>query len=219
MDPNRLQAVIWDFNGTLVDDVSAAVCAINAMLERRCLQRLTVEAYRSVFGFPFDGYYRAIGFDLADETMAGLADEFHDAYLPILPTCTLSCGVRDVLDLISELGVPQFVLSAMEEQSLTKAIRRLGIECYFEAVFGSRDRLANSKVARGIDLVERFALCPPDVLFIGDTKHDGEVASALGGAVALVAQGHQTVARLRESGRRVFRSFEDLRDALLRGRD
>ena len=72
--------IIWDWNGTLLDDVGACVRAINQMLGSRGLPLLkSVAAYRAVFGFPIEDYYRRVGFDFDKEPFADLSDE----YIPI----------------------------------------------------------------------------------------------------------------------------------------
>jgi phosphoglycolate phosphatase len=205
----RPGVVVWDFNGTLIDDVSLAVRSINRMLSRRGLPALSMEAYRRVFGFPLAEYYRAIGFELAAETMGGLADEFHEGYLPGLFDCPLHEGVEELLRRIDCAAIPQFVLSAMEEESLSAALRRLGIEGLFAGVYGLNHRLADSKIERGRELLDRFEIPPESSLLIGDTDHDADVAAALGMSVALVAKGHQNAERLRALGP-VFEEFADL---------
>lgn len=217
MLPKRWRAVIWDFNGTLIDDAALAVRAINTQLSRRDLPLLDVDRYRRVFSFPLSEYHRALGFDLSAETSAALADEFHDAYLPGLPACRLHDGVRELLDRISGADIPQFVLSAMEETSLRAALVRLGIADRFEAIYGLGDRLASSKVARGHELIARFSFPAKDALLVGDTDHDVDVARALGTSVVLVAQGHQSAERLGALGVRVFETLHDLEATLLGG--
>jgi phosphoglycolate phosphatase len=210
MRTQRRSAVIWDFNGTLVDDVDLALRSINTMLARRGLAAVTRDVYRSVFGFPLADYYRKLGVDLSRETMAGLADEFHEVYLPELPKCGLQVGVKDILDLVHDAGDRQFVLSALEESALRRAVAHLGIAERFTAVYGLDHRLGDSKLERGRELSRRYELGGRRVLFIGDMDHDAEVAEALGFEVALVAQGHQSPEVLRASGCRVFEDFRDL---------
>ena len=208
------RAIIWDFNGTLVDDVGLALRSINTMLTRRGLAPVTRDVYRHAFGFPLADYYRRLGMDLSRETMAGLADEFHEAYLPELPACGLQVGVRAILDSVRDAGGRQFVLSALEEGALRDAVERLGIGDYFAAVYGLDHRLADSKVVRGRELVERYGLHNVAALFVGDMDHDAEVARALEIPVALVAQGHQAPETLRACGCRVFETFHELRTAI-----
>ncbi len=206
----RWDAVIWDFNGTLVDDVDLALRSINLMLARRGLAPVAGDVYRSVFGFPLSDYYRKLGVDVSRETMHGLADEFHEAYLPGLPACGLQEGVLEILELAARSGARQFVLSALEEVELRRAVDHLAIADRFVAIYGLDHRLGDSKLARGQELFVRHALRAGTTLFIGDMDHDAEVARALGVEVALVAQGHQSAERLRACGPRVLDSFRDL---------
>jgi phosphoglycolate phosphatase len=210
----RGRAVIWDFNGTLVNDVDLALRSINTMLTRRGLAPVTRDVYRRAFGFPLADYYRKLGVDLSRETMAGLADEFHAAYLPELPKCELHVGVKEILDLVHNAGGRQFVLSALEEGALRDAVERLGIGDCFGAVYGLDHRLGDSKLARGRELAERYGLSNKATLFVGDMDHDAEVARALDIPVALVAQGHQAPETLRACGCRVFETFAELRTAI-----
>jgi phosphoglycolate phosphatase len=210
----RLRAVIWDFNGTLVDDTALAVRSINAQLSRRGLPLLTVNSYRAVFGFPMEEYYQRLGFDLEVETLEGLADEFHETYLPGLPECSLHEGVAELLETMRRAGLSQFVLSAMEQGVLRAAIKRLEIDRYFTGVYGLGNRLADSKVARGKELIQDFGLRGAETLLIGDTDHDAEVAQVLRISVALVAMGHQSAERLRALGCPVVDTFRELSEAL-----
>ena len=203
-------SVIWDFNGTLVDDCALAVRAINVQLARRGLRLLSVEEYRRVFRFPLADYHRGLGFDLSVESLSGLADEFHDAYLPGLPGCPLHVGVAELLDELARLGAHQFVLSAMEETTLRAALQRLGIDGRFEAIYGLDHRMADSKIARGRELLARFGLCRQATVLVGDTDHDIDVARDLGISVALVARGHQSADRLRALGVPVHESAVEL---------
>ena len=60
--------VIWDWNGTLLDDATACVAAINALLERRLLPQVTHQQYLDIFDFPVRNYYLQLGFDFSKDT-------------------------------------------------------------------------------------------------------------------------------------------------------
>jgi len=210
-----VDAVIWDFNGTLIDDVDLVVRSVNVQLAKRGLPRLTVERYRDLFGFPVADYYRRIGLDPDAEPMSELSAEFFEAYAPGLPSCPLRDGVLDALAAFRDAGVRQFVLSAMEERLLSATIEHLGIGRFFVAVCGLSHLEGDSKVERGRELLAGFAIRPESAILIGDTDHDAEVASALGLSTVLIARGHQSEARLRAYGRyTVVRSFREFGSTL-----
>lgn len=203
-------AVLWDFNGTLLDDVSLSVRSVNALLVARGLPALTVSAYREVFGFPISEYNRAIGFDLEAESMETISDQYHVEYMRGLPEMGLHKDVRDTLEAFRDAGARQFVLSAMEEVRLRGAVEALGISPFFEAVYGLGDLLGHSKIDRGRELLRDHRIDPARSLMIGDTDHDAEVAHALGTDIALVAQGHQSADRLRTVTDAVYERLTDL---------
>ena len=208
--PPELEAVIWDFNGTLIDDVEHIVRSVNVLLQRRALPLLTVASFRDVFGFPIVDYYRKIGFDLSAESMADLSAEFHDEYVPGLMTCPLHEGVVDALATFRKTGARQFVLSALEEVLLGSAIDRLGIADCFEALYGLDHLEGDSKLTRARSLLDDFRIPPNTALLIGDTDHDAEVAEALSIEAALVATGHQSERRLHDTGCAVYGSVGQL---------
>ena len=206
----QIETLIWDFNGTIVDDLDLAVRSVNAQLTERRLPTLTLDRYRDVFEFPVERYYRKIGFDLDHESMADVSADFFRTYAPGLATCPLHDGVRPVLEGHRASGLRQFVLSAMEEELLVRTVDRLGIAEFFDAIYGLDHLQADSKLSRGRDLLADFAIRPETALLIGDTDHDAQVAVGLGTSVVLVATGHQNAARLRRPGVLVLPSAAEI---------
>ncbi len=209
----ELESVIWDFNGTLIDDLDHVVHSVNVQLAKRELPILTLVAYREVFSFPVEDYYRRVGFDLETESMADLSADFFATYSPGLKNCSLHDGVIETLQRFKSIKLRQFVLSAMEEEMLGSMIEHLGIGGYFEGVYGLAHLEGDSKFSRGHDLLRDFGIDPSTALLIGDTDHDAEVAEKLGTAAALVACGHQSEERLRAAGPHVFSTVRALGEA------
>ena len=212
---NKIESVIWDFNGTLIDDLDLVVRTVNTQLTKRDLSPLTAEAYRDVFGFPVEDYYRRIGVTFENESMADLSADFFADYAPALNDCPLHDGALDTLRQLQTRGLKQFVLSAMEEGMLRGMIRHLGIQDFFDGVYGLSHQEADSKVSRGSELLKDFDIEPRTALLIGDTDHDAEVGEELGASIALVALGHQSEARLRQTRYAVYSSYRELKQALL----
>ena len=192
--------VIWDWNGTLLDDVSACVASINRMLAKRSLPQIDQRRYRDVFGFPVKNYYLTLGFNMAAEDWPGMAREFHDFYAEEARTSVLRDGVVDLLDRLRRRGTPMSVLSASERSILTNMLGARGIAGYFESICGLSDLYAHSKTELGRELMAGIAGAGADVVLAGDTTHDHEVACELGCRCVLVEGGHQSGPRLRRCG-------------------
>ena len=90
--------IIWDWNGTLLDDTRMAVRTMNQMLKQRGLPALTVDHYKSVFTFPVKDYYQKIGFDFQAEPFEVPALEFIDLYNSQLKDCSLHFDTLKVLN-------------------------------------------------------------------------------------------------------------------------
>jgi len=201
--------VIWDWNGTLFDDVSACVEAMNIMLGRRGLPQLeSVAAYRSLFGFPVQDFYRRLGFDFSKESFADLSAEYNPIYHQLASQAHLFPGAEETLKAIKRGGMRQVILSATQLDNLISQMSPFGVSGYFDEILGLPDILAASKIELGKQYIARVK--PQRTLLIGDTVHDKEVADALGADCVLIAAGHQDRRTLLDCGATVLNSIADL---------
>lgn len=185
------ELVIWDFNGTLLDDVSVGIDSVNALLSKRGMKTLSgVDEYYAVFGFPIIDYYRRLGFDFTKESYDTVAHEWVNEYLSRVPEAPLREGITEVLERIKEKNVPQMIMSATEENMLKEQIGFLGIKEYFFEIIGNSDIYAHSKKERAEEWIKKQDV--KNVLFIGDTLHDLQVANAIGAHCILLEGGHQS---------------------------
>ena len=120
--------LIWDFNGTILDDMEHGIRCTNTMLAARGLPVIpSVEAYREIFGFPIDAYYRRLGFDFEKEDYdTVLAPEWVDIYLAGEASCTTIQGAVETIRRVKTMGIPQILLSATKIEMLTAQLERLG---------------------------------------------------------------------------------------------
>jgi phosphoglycolate phosphatase len=212
--PSPTSLIIWDWNGTLLDDISICLDSMNSMLALRRLPQLTADHYRSVFTFPVAQYYRSIGFDFDNESFDTVAMEFMDRYFSRLPAATLHEGAENLLEFIRSSDIRQCILSAMEHQALAESVKKLGIQKYFSRILGIDDHFAHGKSAIARRLLDEAGIPSGEVLLVGDTLHDHEIADDLGCHCVLIAHGHQSRERLIASGRQVFNDFSELKDYL-----
>ncbi len=206
----KKKIIIWDWNGTLLNDVQMCVDCMNVLLEKRQLTHLTLETYRSVFNFPVKDYYQQIGFDYSREDFEIPAKEFMDLYHRFLPETELFPCAVEVLKHFKKKGYRQLVLSAMEHNSLMKTLEEKGILNYFDAVSGIDNIYAGSKREMARAFFDRLGLKNHDMVLVGDTLHDREVAQALGIDYLLVAAGHQSKSRLLEKTDKVVMMLSEI---------
>ena len=183
--------LIWDFNGTILQDMDLGIRCTNTMLSARNLAVIpSVEAYREVFGFPIDEYYRRMGFDFEKTPYAELAPEWMGYYFLYSKDSTVYPDIPEVLDALHQKGMEQWILSATEVNMLRGQLESLGIFSRFEGILGLDNIHAKSKKDIGV----AWKNANPDIcaLMIGDTDHDAAVAEAIGADCILLASGHQS---------------------------
>lgn len=205
-----IRYVVWDWNGTLLDDVDGSVRVLNGLLDRRGLQPVTRDDYRAQFGFPVRPFYQALGFDVSEAAFAALSSEFIATYREILAGVALHEGALEVLTQVGRLVEGQLVVSAMEHNLLGRMLIDYGVAAHLHGHHGTADLQAGSKVEIGLAAVRALGVEPDDILLVGDTTHDHEVAEAIGCRCALLAAGHQEASRLARTGRPVLHSLSDV---------
>jgi phosphoglycolate phosphatase len=188
--------IIWDWNGTLVDDVWLVVEIMNKMLKKRSLPRINSKKYREIFDFPVTKYYLKLGFDFSAESFEELTDEFISEYYTRFNECKLFDEAEEVLQKIRNRGISQSILSASKEDVLIEKIKHYGIDKYFCRIIGLENHYAESKVERGKKWIAKLNLNPQDVLLVGDTIHDYDVSKYIGCDCLLVANGHHNYEKL-----------------------
>ena len=200
--------ILWDFNGTVLDDVDVGIRAINTLLSRRNMNTLdSLEEYHANFGFPIIDYYRKLGFDFEREPYSEIAVEWVKEYNRLAPEAGLCPGVREVYESFRTSGARQIIFSASEKGMLKGQLADLGLDGYFDEVLGCDNIEAHGKTELGTEWVKRER--PQRAILIGDTQHDAEVASAMGIECVLVACGHQSKKVLETFSVPVFDSLYD----------
>jgi len=202
--------IIWDWNGTLLDDAEICREAINKMLKTRNLPELSLTKYRTVFTFPVIEYYKEVGFDFSKEKWEPVAMEFITLYLNALPTCRLTHFASQTLERFKQKGYRQAIISAMEHDALLKSVSALGIYEYFDFIGGIGDHYGGGKIENARNYFNQVGLNPEKITLIGDTLHDSEVAAELKCKCILVATGHQSFQRLQQTGLPVINNLSEI---------
>ena len=204
------KTIIWDWNGTLLDDLELSLGATNSLLEDRNLPKLSVDKYKDIFKFPVIDYYKEAGFDFNKEPFEIPARQYMDIYHASEHTTRLFPDVINTLTYLKENSYRQIVLSAMEDRNLKKMIRNAGIAEFFDGVYGIKDDFAREKVTLGKQLIKNLNLNPEECIMIGDTLHDAEVAEQCGFDCILYSGGHVSKQRLKTKGVPIIERLSDI---------
>jgi len=199
MNKRFYKHIIWDWNGTLLNDVEWCVYAINNVMLKRGMTPLGgVAEYQAVFGFPIINYYEKVGFDFTKESFEVAAKEYISLYHSNHGgMCTLHKNARFILEQFHSHKI-QTILSASEKSNLMAQINEFDVNYYFDEILGLGDIYAKSKVEIGADYIHRRNV--ENAILIGDTQHDFEVAMELGIDCLLIANGHQSKEKLLTCG-------------------
>ena len=209
--------VLWDWNGTLLDDAAYAMGVRNRVFPRFGLPTIdSLEAYHEQFTFPVRLYYTRAG--VTEENFVAVAHAWMEEYIRGCREVPLFADAGETLDAFATTGCAQAVLSASKLDTLTMQLECAGILNRFSRVLGLSHIYATSKEAVGRAYLQQCGVEPSACALLGDTLHDAEVAQALGCRCVLVARGHQSYDTLAGAGVPVLHSLTGA-VALLLGRN
>lgn len=205
---DRYRQVIWDWNGTLVNDAPLATDIVNAMLAEQRLPATHLADYRDTFCHPVEAYYQRIG--LADKlAFDHICERFGAAYRAGRDQLHLHPGARALLRALRHTHT-QSLLSASSQSSLEHCLSHHQITTCFHHVFGLDNHHAACKIDRGHELLTAAGVPASETVLIGDTDHDHEVAEALGVDLILIADGHQSHHSLSLLGAELYSGWDAL---------
>lgn len=200
--------IIWDWNGTLLDDIGASLASVNDMLARRGEPPMDINRYKECIGTPIIRFYEQV-FDLSKEDYAAILAEYNAGYMYHLKDCSLTEGAAKAIEKFAAAGVHQAIVSSSNNAQLCENAKKYGVHDKFEAVLGAADFKADSKIERA----RSYLAQSPEkgaVLVVGDLQHDAEMAAEIGADCVLLTSGHEHPDRLRNSGAAVFDKIEEL---------
>ena len=193
--PNNA-VIVWDWNGTIIDDAALFVSILNIFLKKYSMNTISIQEYKKLFCFPVENYYKKLGFNLTNNQFKALSSEFIHLYKSKMFSPSLKPGVLTIIKYLHNQGYTQLVLSAQEKTLLKKSIKHYNLELFFDNFFGLNNNYAKSKQSIAKEHLAPFLSSNKKVLLVGDTAHDYEVASSIGADCCLVSWGHYSKKRL-----------------------
>ena len=198
--------LVWDWNGTLLDDTALVVAATNATLAGLGAPAVSVDDHRRGFFRPVAEYYAVLlGRPVPPEDFALLDETFHVVYRDGLDGAGLA---PDAHAAISAWRGTQSLLSMFFHDDLVALVRRRGLEPLLGRVDGLRAVVGGGPKAPHLAAhLAALAVPADEVVLVADTVDDVEAARSVGAAIVLYAGGITDEDRLRATGAPVVSSL------------
>lgn len=205
----KYKNIIWDWNGTIINDTPVSVESTNILLQRFGYPTITFEYYQDNVDTPIVNFYGKI-FDLNKHDVEMIDDEWGILYDQLSEKISLHAGVKEILRSFANENLNQIILSAFKTIEITKYACRFSIEHYFDDILGTESIVMESKTVRGKRYMLEHGFAPNQTLYIGDTVHDYETARGLGADCILLSGGQQSPKLLKQCGVPVYDTFADI---------
>ena len=168
MNTPQIKYVIWDWNGTLIDDAWLFVELMNDELRLRNLPQINVEDYRRCFTFPVKKYYELLGFDFSKENFKEVGYNFIQKFKKRKFEADLFSDSIHVLELTKNLNIKQSIVSAQEHHLLNETIKHYQIDHYFESILGIEHYYADNKLKIAQTIRKNIPYDNHEILIVGD---------------------------------------------------
>lgn len=188
----KYRSLLFDWSGTLVDDLPPTLYATNTVLGEHQVDPLSREEFRKRFRLPYPEFYEEV---LPGVPIDSLEDTFRSSFKESPQGVTVLPHAREMLEWCQSQEIRCFVLSSMDVGLFTEQAHDFGLHEYFEAIYAGvidkRDRIG--------EILSSHNLVLGDTAFVGDMVHDVHTAKHGGIASVAVATGYDPVERLTQS--------------------
>ncbi len=187
-----IRNIIFDWSGTLVDDLPAVLAATNYVFEQCGVEKMSLEKFRAEFCLPFKHFYDRF---VPGVPLAELERRFHGHFRHEQEAVAPLAHAREFLLFCRERGVRTFVLSTVHQDYFALQAGACGLDGLIERAYvGIWDKRA--KIA---EVLSENKLDKRETLFVGDMQHDIETAKHGGIHSCGVLTGYNRLEQLRAS--------------------
>lgn len=181
--------LIFDWSGTLCDDLALTLEATNYVLAQYNRPALTRDAFRNEFQLPYPEYY---AWKTPEARLVDLEKYYRHAFDHAVTQVTVIPHARAFLDFCRSRGIRCFILTSMDPRAFDEQARFLGLKEYFEHIHSG----VRNKEEYIYNVLNQHHLNPADTAFIGDMQHDINAAHSAGIIGIGVLTGYNNAAQL-----------------------
>ena len=198
-----ISVVIWDWNGTILDDLSVSLDAVNYILANRALPPMDRDTYYDCLDTPIIKFYQR-ALNREDVPFEEISFEFNDYYKKHIDEIGLTNGIKDIIYSLKKMGIPQMIISASHISYIESALSGFGLDGCFEKIIAAEDYNAGSKVDRAEAYLDLADIAKNGRIVVGDTLHDYDMAQRIGAECILLTTGHEGRQKLEKTGAKVL---------------
>ena len=188
----KVKEILWDWNGTLINDTSLCVDILNELLSDYGSDPISNDFYRNHFSFPISGFYKRISLPNTGIDFDKISIRFISQYRSRWADCSLQPNTEKIIRILADQGVKQSILSAGNQNDVENFVCHFFQDHPFDKIIGTDNIKAEGKVELGRNFFSNSKLNAHEILMIGDTLHDLEVGDEIGCHTLLYTKGHNS---------------------------
>jgi phosphoglycolate phosphatase-like HAD superfamily hydrolase len=193
--------VVWDWNGTLVEDLPIVVESVNAALDAIGEVPITEDDYRAYFTRPVGQFYeRLLERSISADEWDTLDRVFHNQYRDALDRVPLTIDAMEAIDAVGARGWSQSILSMWWEDELLDVVARHGLVDRMALVQGNVNDPGGEKASHLLRHVSTLGFDVGSIVMIGDSIDDAVAAGVVGTACVLYDGGSHHLDDLEDVG-------------------
>ena len=191
--------VVFDWNGTILNDVAASASAMQKILDKLGDNRsATIELYRQHCSVPIRKTYESLGYGhLTNSEIVGINKEWQSAYKKVEHTQELQDGIESTISWLEKNRIPKVILSNHMRPSIEQNTRRLNLN--FDEILARKEQhhmITIGKRELMADYLQTMAFSPSRAVIIGDTAEEFDIANSPGMQSIIVTNGSVAKERL-----------------------
>lgn len=200
-----IKLVAFDWNGTLLSDSNAVFKADNEVLKQIGEKPVSCSDFLKYFDVPVKNYYRGLGLSVkkVEEQSEFISKVFYNSYEQLAEKTRSRSHAKTVLIWLKQNNIPAIIISNHIKERIKIHLKRLHIENYFEEILGNyKFGLAmheRNKKIRLFDFLNHERISPKEILIVGDSIEEVEIAKELGAISIAITQGNVSTKRLKSA--------------------
>lgn len=198
-----IKLVAFDWNGTLLSDTQTVVDACNHFIEALGGKPITLKTYREKFTVPVVDFYESVGLDKSEVLKNSRRNSaiFHKYYELKVSSLRTRANAKELLSFLNKRKIESIIFSNHVTSRIAEQLKRLKIDSYFSRVLANDEIDDALKGRNKKEKLEKFIkikfLKPQEVLIVGDSSEEVEIAREIGSKAICITHGHSTTARLK----------------------